>query len=70
MSNWTARELTLDCSFLGEGEYEAVAFEDGINADRYGTDYRKEPIKLSWRDALKIAVSTGGGWAARIEKVK
>ena len=70
MSNWTARELTLDCSFLGEGVYEAVVFKDGINADRDGTDYKRELIKISSRDSLKIVFSTGGGWAARIEKLK
>jgi alpha-glucosidase len=68
MTNWTPRELTLDFSFLGEGEYEAVIFRDGINANRDATDYRKEVIKLSSIDKLTIDLSNGGGWAARIEK--
>ncbi|WP_205589817.1 glycoside hydrolase family 97 protein [Mucilaginibacter celer] len=38
MTNWDARELTIDFSFLGEGTYKAVIFEDGVNADRDGTD--------------------------------
>jgi alpha-glucosidase len=68
MTNWTPRELTLDFSFLGEGEYEAVIFRDGINANRDATDYRKEVMKLSSIDKLTIDLSNGGGWAARIEK--
>jgi alpha-glucosidase len=70
MSNWTARKLTLDFSFLGEGVYQATVFQDGINADRDGTDYKKEVIKISSGDKLNIQLAPGGGWAARIEKVK
>jgi alpha-glucosidase len=68
MSNWTPRELTLDFSFLGPGNYKAVVFKDGINADRDATDYKKEVIKISATDKLKIQLAPGGGWVARIEK--
>ena len=34
LTNWDARELTLDLSFLGEGDYQIELFRDGINADR------------------------------------
>jgi alpha-glucosidase len=70
MSNWNAREMTLDCSFLGDGNYEAVIFRDGINADRDPTDYKREVVKVSSKDRLKIALSPGGGWAARIYPAK
>ncbi|OFY64111.1 MAG: Retaining alpha-galactosidase [Bacteroidetes bacterium RBG_13_43_22] len=69
MTNWTPRELTIDLSFLGTGNYEAVIFKDGINADRDATDYKKEVIKVSSADKLKINLAPGGGWAARIEKL-
>jgi alpha-glucosidase len=68
MTNWTPRELTLDFSFLEEGEYEAVVFKDGINANRDATDYKKEIIQLKPGDSLTIQLSNGGGWAARIDK--
>ena len=70
LSNWTARELTLDCSFLGDGIYQAVVFKDGMNADRDGTDYKRDVVKISAGDKLNIQLTPGGGWAARIEKVK
>jgi alpha-glucosidase len=70
MTNWTARVLTIDFSFLGTGDYEAVIFKDGINADRDGTDYKKEEIRISSRTKLSIKLAPGGGWAARLEKVK
>lgn len=47
ITNWDARKLNLDMSFLGEGRYESVIFKDGINADRDGTDYVRETIALS-----------------------
>jgi alpha-glucosidase len=68
MTNWTPRELTLDFSFLGTGNYQATIFKDGINADRDGTDYKKEVIKVTSGDKVKIQLAPGGGWAARIEK--
>ena len=70
MTNWTQRDLTLNRSFLGEGVYQAVVFKDGVNADRDGTDYKKEVIKISSADKLNIHLAPGGGWAARIEKIK
>lgn len=69
MTNWTPRELTIDFSFLGEGDWRAVIFQDGINADRDATDYKKETITISSSDKLKINLAPGGGWAARIEKL-
>jgi alpha-glucosidase len=70
MTNWTARDLALDFSFLGNGDYQAIVFKDGINADRDGTDYKKEVIKISGGSKLNIHLAPGGGWAARIEKLK
>ena len=70
MSSWDARDLTLDFSFLDDGMYEMVVFKDGINSDREATDYKKEIMKISSGDKLNIKLAPGGGWAARIEKIK
>jgi alpha-glucosidase len=69
MTNWTPRELTLDFSFLGTGNYQATIFKDGMNADRDATDYKKESIKISSGEKVKIQLAPGGGWVARIEKM-
>ncbi len=66
MTNWDARELEIDFSFLPAGNYEAELFQDGINADREATDYVKKVIKVTNSDKIKVQLSTGGGWAARI----
>ena len=69
MTNWTPRSLTIDCSFLPAGEYEAVVFRDGLNADRDATDYKKEIIRFKSGDKLPIQLYGGGGWVARIQKL-
>jgi alpha-glucosidase len=66
MSNWDARDITLDLSFLKNGNYEAEVFKDGLNADRDATDYKREVIKISRGQKMNVHLSSGGGWAARI----
>ena len=68
MTNWDPRPLTVDLSFLGEGSYKATIFEDGLNADRDGTDYTRKVITVTAKDKLNIQMASGGGWAARFEK--
>jgi alpha-glucosidase len=68
MSNWTPREISLDFSFLPEGNYEAEIFKDGINADRQATDYKREIISVAKNTKQLIKLYPGGGWAARIYK--
>lgn len=69
MTNWDARALTIDLSFLGQGTYRAIIFEDGINADKNATDYKKAVKAVSSTDKLTVQLAPGGGWAARFEKV-
>ena len=69
MTNWTARDLTLDFSFLEEGNYRMTIFKDGVNANTEATDYKKEELEISSGEKLKIHLAQGGGWVARIEKL-
>lgn len=69
MTNWDARKITIDLSFLGDGTYQAVIFEDGINADRDATDYVRKETKVTAKDHLELQMAPGGGWAARFKKV-
>jgi alpha-glucosidase len=66
MTDGTERTLTLDLSFLGEGSYSATIFQDGVNADRDGNDYRQVVKGLLDGRSLTIRMAPGGGWAARI----
>lgn len=71
ITNWDERNISLDLSFLPKGkEYEAVIFKDGINADRDGTDYIREVLKVNSEDKLQANMAGGGGFAARIYPVE
>ncbi len=70
MTDWTARELVIDLSFLDEGGYNAAICEDGINADRYASDYNLSNRQIVRTDSLKIKMSPGGGYLARLQKKK
>ncbi len=70
MTNWDSRSVTIDLSFLPEGEYNADIFRDGINADRDATDYKREHKIVSNKDKIELNLAPGGGWAARFEKMK
>ena len=66
MTNWEERNINLDLSFLPEGRWNAEIFRDGINANKDGTDFKREVIQVSSNDQLKAHLSGGGGLAARI----
>ena len=66
ITNWDSRELELDLSFLGKGNFVADVFRDGVNADRAARDYKKERISIPENGKLKISMAPGGGWAAVI----
>ena len=67
MTNWTPRELEIDLSFLPNGNYSMTAYQDGINADRYGSDYQQVKNQVNKTTKLKLKLAPGGGWAARIQ---
>lgn len=68
MSNWDTHDITIDLSFLGEGNYEAEIFKDGVNANRDATDYKKETITVTAAQKLAVHLAPGGGTAMRIVK--
>ena len=66
MTDWTARKIELDFSFLGNGEYEMQLWKDGKNADRNAKDFSTETIKVNRNSHYTIDMATGGGFVARI----
>jgi alpha-glucosidase len=65
MTDWTARDLVVDFSFLPEGTFWLDTYSDGVNADRNASDYKREKIQVTKSTKLKIHLAPGGGWAAR-----
>jgi alpha-glucosidase len=68
MTDWTPRTLDIDLSFLPEGNFTMEAYQDGINADRNASDYRKITMQVSRTTKMKLTLASGGGWAARIHQ--
>lgn len=66
LNDWTRRELALPLDFLGNGEYTAEIFKDGVNADSWAEDYKCETAVVSSGDILPVVMANGGGWAAII----
>jgi len=67
-TDWDPRELKLDLSFLGEGEYKMEVFKDGINAGQFAEDYRRETQEVNKNYKITAKMAAGGGWAAIISK--
>ncbi|RYD71700.1 MAG: Retaining alpha-galactosidase, partial [Sphingobacteriales bacterium] len=68
MTNWDARKLELDLSFLGEGNYVAEFYRDGANANRIASDYKKETITIPADRKMSLSMAKGGGAAIKIYK--
>ena len=67
MTNWDARDLAIDLSFLPAGNYTIEIYKDGINADRAARDYKKV-VEDFTPGKVNVHMAPGGGWAARITK--
>ncbi len=68
ISSWKPRDLDLDLSFLGEGDFQAEIFRDGANSHRIASDYVHETIDIPSSRKIKIHLAPAGGYAMRIYK--
>jgi alpha-glucosidase len=68
MTNWTPRDLEVDFSFLPDGNFTLDSYEDGVNADRNASDYKKTTRQVNKSTKLKIHLAPGGGWAGRVHQ--
>jgi alpha-glucosidase len=66
MTDWTPRDLDIDLSFLPEGSFALDAYSDGVNADRWASDYARAKSNVDRTRRLKVHLAEGGGWAARL----
>lgn len=69
MTDWDARSLNVDCSFLGDGNYEIEIMQDGLNCDKSANDYKRVVKQVTKASQLKIDLAKGGGWAAICRKI-
>jgi alpha-glucosidase len=70
MSNWTSREVSFKTDFLQKGnKYKATIYKDGINAERFATDYKIEEMTVTNESNLQLHLAQGGGFVVKIEKL-
>ncbi|HRO69506.1 MAG TPA: glycoside hydrolase family 97 protein [Chitinophagaceae bacterium] len=70
MCDWSPRELSVELPFLEIGNYRATLLEDGVNADRYASDYKLSKRKVSKSDKIPVKMAPGGGFIMRLQKEK
>lgn len=68
MTDATMRKLTVDFSFLDDKNYTAQIWQDGINADRNGNDFKMITKGVNKNTKMEISLAPGGGWVARVFK--
>ena len=66
ITDWDARDMKVDFSFLPEGKYKAVIYKDGVNAHRKATDYKKETVEVSNETDMTLHMAPGGGFLMKI----
>ena len=63
LTDWNARDLEVDLSFLGDKTYNGKLFKDGVNAHRIGRDYKSQNLQAKKGEKIKIHLAPGGGFA-------
>lgn len=67
-TNWDARDLTIDFSFLPEGKsYKAHLLADGVNAHHDAEDYRLSTIDCNAATTQAIHMAPGGGFVMKLK---
>ena len=70
MTNWEAREMTLETSFLEGGPYQLEILEDGPNAGRHASDYRLIKKIIHPGEKIIVKMAPGGGWLAVLKPLE
>lgn len=68
LTNWDERDITLDLSFLGEGEWTLDIFQDGPNAQKAARDYKHTGAAVPADRKITVHLAPGGGWVAKITR--
>jgi alpha-glucosidase len=69
MTDWTAREFTIDLNFIGAGKYKVIQCEDGINSEKNPRDYRISESIIEKNQKIILKINKGGGFVAKIIKI-
>jgi alpha-glucosidase len=68
MTDWKRRTVEVPLSFLDAGSWEATIWQDGPNADKVGTDYRRRDVAVQTPGSLSFDLAPGGGAVVRLRR--
>lgn len=66
LTNWDARDIVVDFSFLPKGEYAIEYFIDGVNADKIAKDYKRGYEYIHSSEMRKFRMASGGGLVIKV----
>jgi alpha-glucosidase len=69
MTDWSPRSMELNMDFIGNGKYKVVICKDGINADKYPSDYYMEELNWQRGKTLQVSMAPGGGFVLKLSKM-
>jgi alpha-glucosidase len=67
MTNWEARTMEVDLSFLPPGDHQITIWQDGPNADKNPEDLKMDELTVQPDGKLFIKLAPGGGFVGVIE---
>lgn len=70
LTNWDQRNLKVELDFISDGKYKVEILKDGINANRYGSDFKIVNKEAQRGQILEINMANGGGWAAILTPIE
>ena len=70
ITDWDERKIDIPLAFLGGGEWERESIEDDVDVDVFAEHYVRKNIRRKASDTLHLRLRTGGGWTARLKRVK
>ncbi len=69
IASWDGAEVSIDTSFLGDGEWKVEEFSDGPNALHAPEDWRRREFTVKAGATLQAKLAPGGGWTARFVRL-
>ncbi|WP_020536545.1 glycoside hydrolase family 97 C-terminal domain-containing protein [Lewinella cohaerens] len=53
---------------MDDGLFEMKMFKDGVNADRFVEDYKREVLEVNKNTRVAAEMAADGGWIAILSK--
>jgi alpha-glucosidase len=70
MADWSGHTSDINLKFLPEGNWKLKLWKDGPNANQNAKDYTFEEMNVTRNSILPILLAKGGGFVARLVKMK